>query len=301
MEKKECLVIGAGIAGMTAAIYLKRFGIDVLIVEKELPGGQLNKTKNIKNYPGFLEADGEILANRIFKQMQELEIDYRNENVLEVMINADEKRITTNKNVYECNQLILATGRVPRQLKAENESTFLGRGISYCAVCDGFFFKGKDVAVIGGGASAIENAIYLSNIVKKCYLICRRDKLRGDEVLISSLSSKQNIEILYNANVKKFVGNEVLEKIEIGIEENISEINVNGAFVSIGYEPNYDIISKVALNNQNGYLEVDKNCETNIAGVFAIGDAIFKDLYQLTTAVSEASIASNYIKKTWYK
>lgn len=300
MEKRDCIIIGAGIAGMTAAIYLKRFAIDVLLLEKEIPGGQLNKTKNLKNYPGFLDNDGAKLAENIYSQIKELNVDYRNENVIEVSLN-DKKIVKTSEGEYECNQVIIATGRAPRLLKAKNEEKFLGQGISYCAVCDGFFFKGRDVAVIGGSATALENALYLSKLVNKCYIICRRGFLKGEDLVIESIKKLDNVEIIYNANVKEFKGNDTLEQLLLEQNGQEVELDVTGAFISIGYEPNYVVNSKVDLKNENGYLEVDQNCQTNISGVFAIGDAIKKDLYQLTTAVGEASIASNYIKKTWYK
>ena len=300
MEKRDCIIIGAGIAGMTAAIYLKRFAIDVLLLEKEIPGGQLNKTRNLKNYPGFLDVDGSKLAENICSQIKELNVDYRNENVIEVVLD-DKKRVKTSAGEYECNQVILATGRAPRLLKAKNEEKFLGQGISYCAVCDGFFFKGKDVAVIGGSATALENAIYLSNLVNKCYIICRRDFLKGEDLVIESIKKLDNVEVIYNSNVKEFRGEETLKQLLLDQNGQEVELDVEGAFISIGYEPNYVVNSKVDLKNDNGYLEVDKNCQTNIDGVFAVGDAIKKDLYQLTTAVGEASVASNYIKKTWYK
>lgn len=300
MEKRDVIIIGAGIAGMTAAIYLKRFNVDVLMFEKEIPGGQLNKTRNLKNYPGFLETDGTILAEHIYKQIKDLEVDYRNENVDEVIIN-DKKIVKTKSGEYECNQLIIATGRAPRMLKAAGENKLLGHGISYCAVCDGFFFKGKDVAVIGGSATALENTLYLSKLVNKCYIICRKPFLKGEDMNIKEVESLQNVEIIYNSNVKEFVGEEVLTSVVLDVDGVERIIDVSGAFVSIGYEPNFVVNSVVDLENEKGYLKVKKNGETNIEGVFAIGDAINKDLYQLTTAVGEAAETANYIKKNWYK
>ncbi len=183
MEKRDVIIIGAGIAGMTAALYLKRFNVDVLMFEKGIPGGQLNNTRNLKNYPGFMETDGTILAQNIFKQVQEINVDYVNENVEEVIIN-DKKIVKTKTKEYECNQLIIATGRAPRMLKAKGEDKLLGHGISYCAVCDGYFFQGKDVAVIGGSAAALENTLYLAKMVNKCYVICRKPFLKGEDMNI---------------------------------------------------------------------------------------------------------------------
>lgn len=300
MEKRDCIIIGAGIAGMTSALYLKRFMIDVLILEKEIPGGQLNNTKHLKNYPGFLDEDGSLLAENIYQQLKELNVDYRNENVESVEIH-DQKIVKTNKGIYECNQLIIATGRAPRLLKAKGEKELLGHGISYCAVCDGFFFKGKDIAVVGGSASALENARYLSGIANKVYIICRKDFLKGEQVVIEEIKALPNIEVIYNSNVKEFIGEDQLTSILLDKNGEDYNLDVSGAFISIGYEPNFMVNSKIDLENKDGYLVVDKNCETNIKEVFAIGDAISKDLYQLLTAASEASIASSYIKKNYYK
>lgn len=299
MEKKDVIIIGAGIAGMTAAIYLKRFNIDVLVIEKGLPGGQLNKTKNLKNFPGFMDTDGAILAENIYKQIKELEVEYLNEEVLEVIID-EEKVVKTSNHEFKCNQLIIATGRAPRALKIDGEERLIGHGISYCAVCDAYFFKGKDVAVIGGSASALEDTLYLAELTNKCYLICRKPSLKGEEVNIEKVKGLKNVEILYNSNVKEFVGDKLLEKLVLDVDGEERTIDVSGAFINIGYEPNFKIDSKVDLDNDQGYLKVNDNGETNIEGVFGVGDAIKKDLYQLTTAVSEAAKAANYIKKTWY-
>ena len=294
MEKKDVVIIGAGIAGMTAALYLKRFNIDVVIIEKEIPGGQLNKMPRLKNYPGFLENDGSVLAQRIYKQLEELNVEYAHDSILEI-ITEPKKIVRTKNHEYECNQIIIATGRSPRELNAPGESKLLGHGISYCAVCDGFFFKEKEVAVIGGSRTAIENALYLAKMVKKCYIICRKPYLRGEDINIKELENASNVEIIYNSTVKEFVGENNLEKI---ILDN-RELAVSGAFISIGYEPNSDL--KIDLDLNNGYIKVNRNYETNLEGIFAIGDVIDKTLYQLTTAASEAAIVANYIKMNFYK
>ena len=300
MEKRDVIIIGAGIAGMTAAIYLKRFNVDVLVLEKGIPGGQLNNTRNLKNYPGFLEKDGTLLAEHIFKQVQELNIDYVNEAVEEVVIN-DKKIVKTKTKEYECNQLIIATGRAPRVLKAKGEDKLLGHGISYCAVCDGYFFKDKDVIIVGGSASALEDTLYLAKTARKCYIICRKPFLKGEDMNIKEVESLANVEVVYNANVKEFVGDEFLTSVVLDVDGTERTLDVAGAFISIGYEPNFSVNSAIELENEKGYLKVNKNGETNIEGVFAVGDAIDKDLYQLTTAAGEAAIAANYIKKTYYK
>ena len=299
MEKRNVIIIGAGIAGMTAAIYLKRFNIDVMVLEKEIPGGQLNKMPNLKNYPGFLESDGAVLAGKIYEQLKELDVEYHHEDVVEIKTN--DHIIVTKNNSYEYDQLIIATGRRPRLLDASGEKELIGHGISYCAICDGFFFKGKDVAVIGGSRTALENAIYLSKLVNKCYIICRKPYLKGEDINIKKVESLENVEIIYNANVKKFVGKEVLENVILDIEGKEKHLDISGAFISIGYEPNSDFKIDKELKSSNSYLDVDKNYETSIDGIFAIGDIINKEIYQLTTAVAEAALVASYIKKEFYK
>ena len=298
MEKRDVIVIGAGIAGMTVSIYLKRFGLDVLLIEKGKAGGELNKIVNLENYPGFLDKKGSILAENIYEQIKELGIEYLNEIVTEITID-DKKVVKTSTKEYECNQIVIATGRTPRKLKIKGEEELLGQGISYCATCDGFFFKGKDVAVIGSSKTALDDIIYLSKLVNKCYLVTPKSALNGSEEMINSIKNLPNVEIMYNSSVREFCGDEVLTGIKINSEEK--PLEVQGAFLSNGYEPNFFINSLSDLETKNNYLKVDNNYETNIKGVFAIGDAISKEIYQLTTAVSEAAIAASFIKKNYYR
>ena len=291
----NCIIIGAGISGITAAIYLKRANINVLLLEKEMPGGQINKTYKIENYPGFSSIDGPTLAKNLYDQIKQLEIDYRYGNVETIEIKDNQKVIKTDMGEYTCDYLIIATGRVPRNLNIENEQKLIGHGISYCAICDGSFFKDETVAVIGGGNSALEEALYVSNICKKVIVLYRKDKLRADQILQNQAKEKENIEIRYNSVPTKFIE----EKTQLsGIEINNTEIlKVSGAFIYIGYEPNTEILKDLPLEYEDNYIIVNKKMETNIPGIYACGDIIKKDLYQLTTATSEGAIAAMSIKQ----
>lgn len=279
----DCIIIGAGIAGLTAAIYLKRAGKNVVIIEKSMPGGQILKTNSIKNYPGFLEIDGFGLIRRVLDQTNNLNIKIIKEEVLEI----NNLEVKTNKNTYQTKNIILATGRKPRILGLENEEELIGKGISFCASCDGNLYKNENVAVVGGGNTAFEDAIYLSNICKNVTLIHRNNNYRAEEYLIEELKQKANVTFAPNEKVEKLNTKDgFLES----IETNNNTYRIKGLFVAIGQVPS--IIKIDSLNQENGYIIVNEKMETNIKGIYACGDCIKKDVYQLTTAAAEGTIAS---------
>ena len=279
----DCIIIGAGIAGLTAAIYLKRAGKNVVIIEKSMPGGQILKTNSIKNYPGFLEIDGFGLIRRVLDQTDNLNIKIIKEEVLEI----NNLEVKTNKNTYQTKNIILATGRKPRILGLENEEELIGKGISFCASCDGNLYKNENVAVVGGGNTAFEDAIYLSNICKNVTLIHRNNNYRAEEYLIEELKQKANVTFAPNEKVEKLNTKDgFLES----IEKNNNTYKIKVLFVAIGQVPS--IIKIDSLNQENGYIIVNEKMETNIKGIYACGDCIKKDVYQLTTAAAEGTIAS---------
>ena len=279
----DCIIIGAGIAGLTAAIYLKRAGKNVVIIEKSMPGGQILKTNSIKNYPGFLEIDGFGLIRKVLDQTDNLNIKIIKEEVLEI----NNLEVKTNKNTYQTKNIILATGRKPRILGLENEEELIGKGISFCASCDGNLYKNENVAVVGGGNTAFEDAIYLSNICKNVTLIHRNNNYRAEEYLIEELKEKANVTFAPNEKVEKLNTKDgFLES----IETNNNTYKIKGLFVAIGQVPS--IIKIDSLNQENGYIIVNEKMETNIKGIYACGDCIKKDVYQLTTAAAEGTIAS---------
>lgn len=282
----DCIVIGAGIAGLTAAIYLKRAGKNVVIIEKSMPGGQILKTNSIKNYPGFIEIDGFSLIRKILDQIDNLEIQIIKEEVKEIK----NLKVVTDNNIYLTKNIIIATGRKPRILGLQNENELIGKGISFCASCDGNLFKNEKVAVVGGGNTAFEEALYLSNICSKVYLIHRSENYRAENYLINELKQKQNVFLMPNEIITKLNTKEgYLES----IETDKNKYNIKALFVAIGQIP--AVIKIENLETENGYIKVNNKMETNINGIYACGDCIKKDVYQLTTAAAEGTIAATSI------
>lgn len=288
----DCIIIGAGISGCTAAIYLKRAGLKILLLEKKAIGGQIINTSEIENYPTIINTDGFKFSEDLKKQILNLNIDIKYEEVIDI-INNDIKKIITKNNTYLTKNIIISTGRIPRKLGIKNEEKLLGKGISYCATCDGFFYKNKNVSIVGGGNSAIEAAIYLSKICNSVTIINRSDKLKADNELIKEAKKINKIKILYNEQIKELKENDgYLE--EIILNNNV--IKTDGLFVYIGLIPTLHFIKNLDLNLDNGYIVVDNKMKTNIEGIYACGDIIKKDLYQIITAASEGAIAASNIK-----
>ena len=288
MEEHKVVILGSGIAGMTAGIYLKRGGLDVLVVEDNIPGGVLNEIPSIENYPGYEEISGPDLAMNIYNQLTKLGVKILNKKITSIDLN---NKIINNNIKYE--YLVIATGRKSRMLSLEHEKELLGKGISTCALCDGFFYKDKKVAVVGGGSSSLTEALYLSKICKEVIIIHRRDKLTADKYLIDKVNSTKNIKVLYNSNITKYnQNNNKLTSVTINNKYNLE---VEGVFLAIGSTPNSEMFN---VNKDNNYIIVDSNYMTNIDKVYAIGDVIKKDYYQLSTASSDAVVAaSNIIKR----
>lgn len=295
----DTIVIGAGVSGMTAAIYLKRSNIDVIILEKSAPGGQINRTNDIENYPGFMHIDGPVLAMNIYEQIRNLNIEYKYGDVLTIKDYGDYKVIKTDQEELTCKKIIIASGRRPRELELPNEQKLTGKGVSYCAICDGPLYKGKITAIVGGGNSAIEEAQYLSDISEKVYLIHRKDVFRADAVEQERLFSKKNIEFLYNSVVDTLIEeNGRLKGIKVKNNDGeTKEIEVAGLFIYIGHEPETYFLKDLPITMNYGYIEVDERMETNIDGIYACGDVVRKDVYQISTGIGEATIAALSVKK----
>ena len=288
----DCIVIGAGIAGSTASIYLKRAGFKILLLEKKSVGGQIVNTSEIENYPTILSTDGFQFSNNLKKQLENLNIEIKYEEVMDIK-NNEIKEVVTRKGSYFTKNIIIATGRIPRKLQIEHADELLGKGVSYCATCDGFFYKNKDVAILGGGNSSLEAAIYLSRLCHQVTIINRSHQLRADQGLIQQVSELKNVNILYNENIQSMESqNEHLSKLIL----NHSELEVEGLFVYIGLVPTLPFIKYLDLNLEDGYIVVDSKMKTNLDGIYACGDIIKKDLYQIVTASSEGAIAASNIK-----
>ena len=288
----DVIIIGMGISGITAAIYAKRSNKKVLLIDKAMPGGTLNNIDKVSNYPGLVDISGPDFAANLFKQIKTLDIPYKLEEVKSLKLTDNVKVIETNNNTYQAKNVILAMGRRPKMLGLENESSLLGRGISTCALCDAFFYKDKDIAVVGTGNSALQETLYLANIVNKIYLINRRDGFRGDSMLVDQIKSLDNIEIIYNANIKEL--NSENNKLSEIILDNNKHIKVEGLFIYIGSIPETKIVPEDILDS-DGYVIVDKYLKTKLPGVYAIGDIIKKDVYQLVTAAGVGARVISYL------
>lgn len=285
----DLIIVGAGPAGLTAGIYALRANLKVLMFERESIGGQISSSPLVENYPGFISISGAELSNNLYEQYMNLGGELELEEVVSIKP-GKEKIITTDFGKYKAKAIIIATGAKHKMLGINREEELVGKGISYCATCDGAFYKEKIVAVIGGASSAVTNAIYLSSIAKKVYLIYRKSELRCESILKERLESHHNIEIKYNTIVTKLIGADELEAIELN---NSEKLDVDGVFISIGVDPNTEIIKDLLpLNNDNYVSSLDT--KTNIEGIFVAGDVRDKDLRQLTTATSDGSIAATY-------
>ena len=285
----DLIIIGMGPAGVSAAIYAKRAGLNILCLDKAMIGGYLNYIDRVDNYPGLFGVSGPDFAFKLYEHIKELDIEFKNENVVSV-INDDVKIVKTNSNEYLCKNIIIATGRKARELGLENESKLKGKGISNCALCDGAFYKEKIVAIVGGGNSAIQEAIHLASIAKKVYVVHRRDSFKADAILVEKLKSKTNVELIMNSNIVKLITeNDRLRGIVL---DSKKEISVDGLFTYIGFVPSTEFALKLDITDENGYIIVNSNFETDKNGIYAVGDIIKKDIYQVSTAVADGVVAA---------
>ena len=288
----KCIVIGAGPGGMSAAIYLKRAGIDVILIEKMVPGGEMLKTNKIENYLGFDSIDGGELALRMSSQVKDLGIEIIRDDITD--ISYDNGFIVTGlKNKYQADYVIIAIGRVPRKLGLDMEEELLNRGISYCATCDGAFYKGKEVAIVGGGDSALTEALYLSDICLKVYVLVRKD-LKASDILQNRVKNKDNIVILKNVSVSQFISSDSLTGVLLN---DGRKLDVNGLFIAIGGTPDISFLKNLNVDTVNGYIKTDDKMRTNIKGLYAVGDVRYKDFYQIITAASDGAIAALSIRE----
>lgn len=282
----DIIIIGAGPAGMTAAIYAARANKKVLVLEALSYGGEILNTLKIENYPVEENISGFDFATKLYNQIIKLGVEVKLEKVISIN---ESKEVKTNESVYTSKSIIIATGLNNRKLNLVLEEELTGKGISYCATCDGAFFKGKDVAVVGGGNTALEDALYLSDICNKVYLIHRRNEFRADPITIDKVLNKNNIKVMYDTIITKINGNNYLEGIEVNNNEIIA---INGLFIAIGKIPNLNYLNNIIETNEDGYIKSNELCHTNIEGIFVAGDIREKTLRQLVTATSDGAIAA---------
>lgn len=297
---KDLIIIGAGPGGVTAAIYAKRSNLDLLVFEKSCVGGNVVNAFEIENYPGVGKIVGADLAINFLNELDALNIEVNYEEIKEVKKVDDYFKVTTIDDItYEAKKVLLALGTKARKLNLENEDALLGRGISFCATCDGAFYKNKTVLVVGGGNSALTEAMYLANIAKKVYVITRHE-LKGAKKEIDELKSKENIEVIEFKQVKTLLEeNKKLHGVVL-FDTNTKEestLDVDGVFVYIGQIPQTAFLSNLNILNERGFIEVDKHFETSVKGLFAIGDCIDKEVRQIATAVGDAASAIHYLEK----
>lgn len=297
MKKIDIVVIGAGIAGLTSAIYLKRSNADFVILEGGETGGLLNQLKTVENYPAFPKTGGAEILKSLLVQIKQLGIDIYKEKVQTILKEENGFEVKSDTAIYKCKAVIVATGVSKQTSTIPGEDKYAGLGVSYCATCDGNFFKGQEVAVIGNNDVALEESLYLSNLVSKLYLLNPSDSLSGDKELISKLSSLGNVNIINNSKIESINGD------AFGVTSvtvNSKEIKVSGVFPYIGQKSSSQILNNLKPEMNGVYVKTNNQCETNIHGLFAAGDLNDKKLRQLVTAASDGAIAAisafQYIK-----
>ena len=307
MENWDLIIIGAGPAGLTAGLYAGRSGLETLILEEKMPGGEAAVTPWIENYPGFENVSGLELVEKIAKHCRKFGARINElEKVASLDLKSNKKLVKTDKATYSASAVIIATGTHYRLLNVPGEDKFQGRGVSYCALCDGAFFKGKKVIVVGGGNTAATSALFLSNIAASVMLAHRRDQLRAEEAVAENLK-KQNVEFLWNSEVKEIKGNGIVKSVVLQNNKTgeARELGVDGVFVQIGEVPNTKFVKEAGVAvDEGGYVIVDSRQRTNISGVFAAGDVTNGPVKQIGTAVGQAIVAATeafgYIKRPYY-
>ncbi len=292
---RELIILGGGPAGVAAAIYAKRSGINPLMITMDV-GGQTTLTSEIENIPGFSTILGMDFANKLKNQLTKWEIEIKYEEIKKVEKVEDHFKVITSRAEYEAKSVIIALGRKHRKLNVPGENEFAGKGVSYCAVCDGFFFAGKTVAVVGGGNTAVTDAIYMTQFAKKVIVIHRRNQFRAEKVLVDRLKSKPNVEFILNAEVKEIVGDQRVKGV---ILKDGRKVDVDGVFIAIGEVPNSEPFKELVETNEHGEIVVDEYMHTSVEGVFAAGDITNYKYKQIVIAEAQGAVAAleaiNYI------
>jgi thioredoxin reductase (NADPH) len=289
----DIIIIGGGPAGLTAATYGRRAGKSVLVIEKNAFGGQITWSPKVENFPGFISISGTELGDKLLEQAMEQGTEVELDEVQSVSIDGDVKTVHCVSGAsFQSKALIIATGAKPRMLGLPGEEDLVGNGVCFCAVCDGAFYKGQDVAVNGGGNSALQDAMLLSETCRKVYLIHRRDSFRGEAKLVEALQSRDNVEFLLESRITGLVGQGELQAIDVDVKGEVRRIPVSGVFVAIGHQPDMGAFSPLVDLDATGYAASGEDCLTQTPGVFVAGDCRKKSVHQLTTAVADGSAAA---------
>ena len=290
----DTMIIGAGPAGMTAALYAARSNLKVALLERGIYGGQMNNTAEIENYPGYARISGPELAEKMFEPLENLGVEHLFGQVEKIEDHGDYKKIITEDEVFETKTVILAPGANHRHLGVPGEEEYNSRGVSYCAVCDGAFFRDEDLLVVGGGDSAVEEAIFLTRFAKSVTIVHRRDQLRAQQLLQERAFANEKISFIWDSVVKEIKGDDrrvtsvVFENVKTG---QISESDFGGVFVYVGLDPVSDFVKDLGICDEAGWIVTDQHMKTAIDGIYAIGDVRQKDLRKITTAVGDGAVA----------
>mgnify|MGYP000888841239 FL=1 len=290
----DTVIIGAGPAGMTAALYAARSNLKVALLEAGIPGGQMNNTADVENYPGYALISGPELAEKMFEPLENLGVEHVFGHVQRIEDQGGSKKVITEDEVYESKTVIIATGAFHRQLNVPGEAEFNSRGVSYCAVCDGAFFRDEDLLVVGGGDSAVEEAIFLTQFAKSVTIVHRRDQLRAQKVLQDRAFANEKISFVWDSVVEAIHGDErkvtgvTFKNIKTG---ETSQADFGGIFIYVGLDPVSEFVADLGIRDESGWIVTDDHMKTSVAGIYAIGDVRQKDLRQITTAVGDGAIA----------
>ncbi|PWA12591.1 thioredoxin-disulfide reductase [Pueribacillus theae] len=296
----DVIIAGAGPAGLTAAVYASRANLSTLMIERGIPGGQMANTEDVENYPGFESILGPDLSNKMFEHAKKFGAEYQYGDIKEIRDGEDYKTVITGDKEYKAKAVIVSTGAEYKKLGVPGEEELAGRGVSYCAVCDGAFFKGKELVVVGGGDSAVEEGVYLTRFASKVTIVHRRDKLRAQKILQQRAFDNEKVEFIWNHTVKEIIGKDgkvssvMLVNTQTGEEQ---EFKTDGVFVYIGMLPLNDSVKNLGITNEEGYVLTDEQMETKVPGIFAAGDIREKMLRQIVTATGDGSIAAEAAQK----
>ena len=296
----DVIIIGAGPAGMTAGVYASRGNLDTLMIERGMPGGQMADTEDIENFPGFESILGADLSNKMFEHAKKFGAEYAYGDVKEITVEGDFKIVKAGEKTYKTKTVIIATGAQYRKLGSPGEEELTGRGVSYCAVCDGAFYRDREIVVIGGGDSAVEEGMYLTKFAKKVTVIHRRDKLRAQKIIQDRAFANEKMDFIWDNGVESFndkdgkIGSVTLKNTKTG---EITEHETEGAFVYIGMDPLSEPFTSLGIVDEDGYIPSNENMETSVPGVYSAGDIRVKDLRQIVTATGDGSIAAEQAQK----
>ena len=293
MKKIDVVIIGGGMAGMTAAIYARRANKSVVVFEKNAYGGQITATYAVENWPGEISISGTELMGKVFAQAKELGAKFADEEVLSVKKNGGEIVVGTDEGEYYAASLIIAVGTEERKLGLVGETELTGRGVSYCATCDGAFYKDKKVAVVGGGNVALNDALYLADIATKVYLVHRRNEFRGDAILVERLKKRENVEFVLESKPVEFLGEKKLTGLKVESKDGKERVlDVAGVFMAVGKIPQTELFRNVVDLDEKGYVVAGEDCRTSAEGIYVAGDCRTKTVRQLVTAASDGAVAA---------